>query len=61
VIDRQHAERQLWRVWLPLVLACFALACAVGAIIAMRGDTHVEQERKSIDSESHRTGNVPVS
>ncbi|GLE54093.1 hypothetical protein ATCCBAA256_36580 [Mycobacterium montefiorense] len=58
---QKHAERQLWNVWLPLVLACFALACAVGAIISMRGIARAEQERKSSDSESHRPGNVPVS
>jgi high-affinity iron transporter len=51
VIARQHAEGQLWRVWLPLVLACFALACALGAIISMRGNTRADQERKTIDSE----------
>lgn len=28
---RQHAERQLWRLWLPLVLSAFALACVLGA------------------------------
>jgi high-affinity iron transporter len=60
VIARQHAERQLWRVWLPLVLACFALACALGAIVAMRGNTRADQERKTIDSESHRPGKAAV-
>jgi high-affinity iron transporter len=27
---RGRAERQLWKVWLPLVLAAFALACGAG-------------------------------
>ncbi|MEM6108629.1 iron uptake transporter permease EfeU [Mycobacterium sp. 050272] len=58
---QKHAERQLWRVWLPLVLACFALACALGAIISMRSDARALQERKTSDSESHRPGKVAVS
>ncbi|ULP40430.1 FTR1 family protein [Mycobacterium lentiflavum] len=58
---QKHAERQLWLVWLPLVLACFALACALGAIISMRSDARAEQERKTSDSESHRPGKVAVS
>jgi high-affinity iron transporter len=59
--DRNRAERQLWKVWLPLVLAGFALACGLGAIIAVRGDTRAEHERKTIESESDRPGKVPVS
>ncbi|MDT5173247.1 MAG: high-affinity iron transporter [Mycobacterium sp.] len=31
---QQHAERQLWRVWLPLVLGVFALACM---LVVLRG------------------------
>lgn len=58
---QKHAERQLWRVWLPLVLACFALACALGAIISMRSDARALQERKTSESESHRPGKVAVS
>ena len=58
---RERDERQLWKVWLPLVLGAFALACAVGAIASVRGDrTRTEQERKTIDSESHRAGKVSV-
>jgi high-affinity iron transporter len=57
---QKHAESQLWRVWLPLVLACFALACALCTIISMRGNTRADQERKTIDSESHRPGKVAV-
>jgi high-affinity iron transporter len=53
--DRERAERQLWRVWVPLVLAAFALACAIG------GRTGAEQERKVIHGESHRPGQVSVS
>jgi high-affinity iron transporter len=60
--DRNRAEAQLWKVWIPLVLAGFALACAVGAIAAVRGDrTRPEEERKTIDGESHRPGKVPAS
>ncbi|OBE97097.1 iron uptake transporter permease EfeU [Mycobacterium sp. 852002-10029_SCH5224772] len=33
---RDHAERQLWNVWLPLVLGGFALMCGLGAIASMR-------------------------
>jgi high-affinity iron transporter len=58
--DRNLAEGQLWKVWLPLVLAAFALACGLGAMIAVRGDTRAEHERKTIDSESYRPGKVPV-
>jgi high-affinity iron transporter len=58
--DRNRAEGQLWKVWLPLVLAGFALACGLRAIIAVRGDTRAELERKTIDSESRRPGEVLV-
>jgi high-affinity iron transporter len=58
--DRNRVEGQLWKVWLPLVLAGFALACGLGAIIAVRGDARAEHERKTIESESHRPGKVPV-
>jgi len=58
--DRIHAERQLWKVWLPLVLASFALACALGAAASVRGEKRAEKERKAIDTESHRPGKVPV-
>ena len=58
--DRNRAEAQLWKVWLPLVLAAFALACGLGAVIAVRGDTRAEHERKTIDSESYRPRKVPV-
>ena len=54
--DRDRAERQLWRVWVPLVLAGLAalmLACALS------GRTGAEQERKAIHGESRRE--VPVS
>jgi high-affinity iron transporter len=59
--DRNLAERQLWKVWLPLVLAGFALACGLGAVIVVRGDTRAEHERKTIESESHRPDKVGVS
>jgi high-affinity iron transporter len=58
--DRNRDEGQLWKVWLPLVLAGFALACGLSAIIAVRGDARAEHERKTIESESHRPGKVPV-
>ena len=44
-----------------LVLAGFALACGLRAIIAVRADTRTEHERKTIESESDRPGKVPVS
>jgi high-affinity iron transporter len=53
--DRDRAERRLWRVWVPLVAVGFALACALGA------RSGVEQERKAVDGESHRPGQVSVS
>ncbi|QLL05650.1 iron uptake transporter permease EfeU [Mycobacterium vicinigordonae] len=33
---RQRAERELWRLWLPLIVAGFALVCDVAAIHAGR-------------------------
>jgi high-affinity iron transporter len=36
--DRNRGERQLWSVWLPLVIAGFALACALSAIASVRVD-----------------------
>jgi high-affinity iron transporter len=59
--QRNRSERQLWNVWLPLVIAGFALACALSAIAAVRSGRTQEDERNSIDGESHRPGNVPVS
>ena len=58
--DRNRAEGRLWKVWLPLVLAGFALACGLSAMIAVRGDPRAEHERKTIESESQRPGKVPV-
>lgn len=59
--DRNRGERQLWNVWLPLVIAGFALACALSAIASVRADRRQTDERKSIEGESHRPGGVPVS
>ena len=58
---RKRDERQLWKVWLPLVLTAFAMSCAVGAVASGRGDrAGSEHERRSIDGESHHPGTVPV-
>ena len=58
---RERDERQLWKVWLPLVLGAFAMACALGAVASGHGDrAGTEQERRSIDGESHHPGTVPV-
>ncbi|OBC02498.1 iron uptake transporter permease EfeU [Mycobacterium sp. 852002-40037_SCH5390672] len=59
--DRNRGERQLWNVWLPLVIAGFALACALSAIASVRANRTQSDERKSVHGESHRPGNVPVS
>lgn len=59
--DRDRGERQLWNVWLPLVIAGFALACALSAIASVRVHRRQTDERKFIDGESHRPGTVPVS
>ena len=59
--ERDRGERQLWNVWLPLVLAGFALACALSAIASVRVARRQTDERKSIDGETHRLGDVPVS
>ena len=59
--ERDRSERQLWNVWLPVVIAGFALACALSAIASVRKGRRQEDERNSIDGESHRPGNVPVS
>jgi high-affinity iron transporter len=57
----ERADRQLWKIWLPLVLGAFAVVCAAGAPASMRGGrAATQQERKSIDGESHRPGTVPV-
>lgn len=45
---RNHAERQLWNVWLPLVLGGFALICGLGAIASIR-PRHTGQPRKVND------------
>jgi high-affinity iron transporter len=58
---RNRGERLLWYVWLPLVIAGFALACALSAIASVRVDRRQQDERKSINGESHRPRNVPVS
>lgn len=58
---RNRGERQLWNVWLPLVIAGFALACALSAIASVRVDRGQTDERKSIDGESHRRSSLPVS
>ena len=59
--DRARAERQLWKIWLPLALAVFGLACGAGAMASARGGrAEAEQERKSTDGQSHRPGQVPV-
>jgi high-affinity iron transporter len=58
---RERSERQLWKVWLPWVLGALGLACALGAVASGRGDrAGTEQERRSIDGESHRPGTVPI-
>jgi high-affinity iron transporter len=56
---RNLAEAQLWKVWLPLVLGGFALACALGAVASTRRTAPAGQERKTIDTESNRP-KVPV-
>jgi high-affinity iron transporter len=52
---RNHAEVQLWKVWLPLVLGGFALLCVIGAIASTWRPASAKQERKPSDSESSRT------
>jgi high-affinity iron transporter len=59
--DRNRGERQLWNVWLPLVMAAFALACTLSAVASVRVDRRQEDERKTSDSESRRPGKVAVS
>ncbi|MDT5349249.1 MAG: high-affinity iron transporter [Mycobacterium sp.] len=62
---RERAERQLWKVWLPLVLAAFALACVVGVVASARGGrTGTEQpenERKDASyGEAHQPGKASI-
>lgn len=45
-----RAERQLWRVWLPLVLAIFALSCGIAAVRAGRSAS-VEERRRATNAE----------
>lgn len=42
---RNRGERQLWNVWLPLVLGGFALMCGLGAIASMRQLEPASRER----------------
>jgi high-affinity iron transporter len=61
--DRERAEQQLWKAWLPLVLAAFALACVVAAARGARatGRAESEQERKDeTHGESHHPGKASV-
>ncbi len=59
--DRARAERQLWKIWLPLVLAGFGLACGACAIVSARGARGgAEQERTSTDGQPHRPDHAPV-
>ena len=45
--DQARADRRLWKVWLPLVLAAFALVCALGATRSAASVRSQPQERKS--------------
>jgi high-affinity iron transporter len=57
---RERTERQLWKVWLPLVLAAFAVACAAAAVRGGRAGT--EQERKKATyGEAHHPDKASVS
>lgn len=58
---RNRGDRQLWHVWLPLVLAGFAFASAWSAIASVRVSSKQRDEGKSVDGESHRSSSVPVS
>ena len=55
--DRDRAERELWRVWIPLVLVVLArsAACAFG------GRPRAEQEGTATHGEAHRQGQVSIS
>ncbi|MCV7029310.1 iron uptake transporter permease EfeU [Mycobacterium sherrisii] len=55
-----RGDRQLWHVWLPLVLAGLAFAGAAAAIASARVNSRQTDERKSVDGGSHRSGRVPV-
>jgi high-affinity iron transporter len=58
---RERAERQLWKVWLPLVLAAFALACALAAAASVRGNARTERERKdATHGEAHQSDEAGV-
>jgi high-affinity iron transporter len=62
--DRARAERQLWKAWLPLVLAAFALACLVPAARRPAGrnsDTISAPKGEANHGESRRADTVPVS
>jgi high-affinity iron transporter len=59
----ERAERQLWKIWLPMVLGAFAVACIVGAVASLRGGrAGTEEERKNAThDEAHQPGKVSVS
>ncbi len=56
--DRDRAERQLWRVWVPLALVALGAAALA---FAFGGRTRSEQGRTAIHGEAHRPGQVPIS
>jgi len=63
---RERAERQPWKIWLPLVLAAFAVACAGCVVASWRGGRsgteHGEEERKSAPyGEAHQPGKASIS
>jgi high-affinity iron transporter len=54
---QQRAERQLWRVWLPLILGVFALACALVVLRLIRATSSPRSapERRSVaNAEVHQ-------
>lgn len=48
-----HAERLLWRLWLPLVLAVFALGCIATALRSHRTE-HAQGKGRVANAEAHQ-------
>lgn len=47
---RQRADQQLWRAWLPLVMATFALGCVIAAM-RVRGNPSIEERGRATNAE----------
>ncbi len=52
--DQERSERQLWRLWVPLILGVLGAFAVAGALGMLGGRGEAEQERTAVDGESQR-------